>query len=291
MRSPWRKPEIQLTTYAEPVLGNLPVRDIDTRRVMKVIEPIWNDKRETASRIRGRIEVILDWAAVYGYRDIDNPARWKGKIDKLLPSRSRTTIVQHHPALPYIEIPAFMASLRQQKGIAAAALEFTILTAARTGEVLGALWSEINFETRSWVIRADRMKAAHEHRVPLAQPAIGILRRMEKLKCGNIVFPSPRQNDESLSNMAMLTVLKRMERPDLTTHGFRSTFRDWVSEQTDTQREVAEAALAHTIGSAIEAAYRRGDLFEKRRSLMGLWGDYCEKNAGGRRVFKFEAKF
>ena len=216
----------------------------------------------------------MDWAAVHGYRDADNPARWQGKIDKLLPARSRGSKVKHHPALPYKEMPEFMKALHIQTGVAAAALEFSILTAARTSEVLGADWSEINFQTNLWVIPEGRMKAAREHRVPLALAAIAVLRKMGAEKGEGPVFPNSRDG-RCLSNMAMLSVLKRMGRSDLTAHGFRSTFRDWAAEATDAPREVAEIALAHAVGNAVEAAYRRGDLLEKRHQLMAAWADYC----------------
>lgn len=267
--------EATINAYAVPVFGDKAVQDVDTRLVMKILSPIWHKKRETASRVRGRIEAILDWAAANGYRDGDNPARWKGKIDMLLPGRTKTSRVKHHPALPYDEIPSFMSTLRDQPGVAAAALEFAILTAARTSEVLGASWSEVNFSTSTWVIPANRMKAGREHRIPLSNRTVCILKVMEKLRIGEAVFPSSHSG-KHLSNMAMLSVLKRMGRSDLTTHGFRSTFRDWAAEKSNFQREVAEMALAHAIGSAVEAAYRRGDLFEKRRQLMEAWSSYCD---------------
>lgn len=263
-----------LASYAYPVIGETLVREVDTRLIMKVLDPIWHTKRETASRVRGRIEAILDWATVRGYREGDNPARWKGKIDMLLPGRSRATKVKHHPALPYTEIPAFMLRLRSQLGNAAMALEFAILTAARTNEVLGASWSEIDFVSRTWTIPEPRMKSGREHRVPLSQNAMILLRKVKETSIGEFLFANP-QSQRPLSNMAMLSVLKRMGRQDLTTHGFRSSFRDWVSERTDAQREVAEMALSHSIGNSVEAAYRRGDLYEKRRILMAAWDKYC----------------
>ncbi len=264
-----------LSKYAEPVFGSRSVKDINITLVMQVLDPIWNEKRETAKRLRGRIERILDWATAKGFRQGENPARWKGLIDRLVPSHSKIAKVKHHAALPYAEIPAFMESLRAQNGVAAAALEFAILTAARTGEVVGATWTEVSLEKRVWTVPEGRMKAGREHRVPLSQPAISLLRRMEHLRNGDAIFPSQRKGYH-LSNMALLNVLKRMERTDLTAHGFRSTFRDWVAECTETSREVAEMALAHSIGNAVEAAYRRGELFEKRRVLMAAWADYCD---------------
>ena len=264
-----------LKTYAEPIIGSLPVASVNTDWVLKVLDPIWSKKPETASRVRGRIESILDWATVRGYRTGENPARWRGLLDNVLPSQRKVSRTKHHAALPYSEIGMFLQSLRNQDGIAASALEFAILTAARTSEVIGATWSEINLDTKIWCIPGGRMKAGREHRVPLSASAIVLLRRRETHKTGQAVFPG--QNvDSHLSNMAMLATLKRMNRADLTTHGFRSTFRDWVAECTDVPREVAEMALAHLVGNQVEAAYRRGDLFEKRKTLMGNWANYCE---------------
>jgi integrase len=263
-----------IKAYAAPMFGTRRVAEINIELVLRVLEPIWATKPETASRLRGRIEAVLDWAKVRGYRVGDNPARWKGNLDKLLPKQKKAGKVKHHAALPFADLPNFIGALRQQKGIGAAALEFVILTASRTSEVIGATWSEINFETRVWSIGQERMKAGRAHRVPLTANAINILRRMEKIKDGEAVFPGQKPNSH-LSNMTLLSILRKMGRPDLTTHGFRSTFRDWVSESTDFSREVAEMALAHTIDSKVEAAYRRGDLFEKRRILMQHWANYC----------------
>jgi integrase len=261
-----------LQTYAYPLLGDVSVQAIDTTLIMKVIEPIWATKPETANRVRGRIESILDWATVRGYREGENPARWRGHLDKLLPSRSKVRKTQHHSALPYAELPAFMTLLREQQGIAARALEFTILTAARTGEVIGARRSEINRRESLWTVPAERMKAGKEHRVPLPGHALELA--VIAVEADNdFVFPGGRLS-QPLSNMAMLTVLRRMGRPDLTVHGFRSTFRDWASERTSFPSEVVEMALAHTIDSKTEAAYRRGDLFEKRRRLMEAWEEF-----------------
>jgi integrase len=265
-----------LATYVEPVFGSHLVKNVDTAAIMLVLDPIWHGKRETASRLRGRIEAILDWATARGYRQGENPARWKGGVEKLLPARTKSTKVKHHSALPYSELPNFIKALRAQPGVAAAALEFAVLTAARTSEVIGATWSEINFEKRMWIVPEGRMKAGREHRVPLSQAALGVLKRMEKLRNGDALFPSSSKTTH-LSNMALLSVLKRMGRTDLTAHGFRSTFRDWTAECTDTTREVAEIALAHSVGNAVEAAYRRGDLFEKRRGLMASWAEFCDK--------------
>ena len=263
-----------VATYCSPVFGKLPVQLVDVGLVMKAIEPLWATKPETAGRVRGRIERILDWAKVRGYRDGENPARWRGHLDHLLPARGKIRRVKHHAALAYADIPAFVTALRGRNAIAARALEFAILTAARTGEVLGAKWSEIDLDARVWVIPAERMKAAREHRVPLADRALELIKNMMASKQNDYVFHGDRR--ATLSNMSLLMLLRRMGRNDITTHGFRSTFRDWVEEQTDTPRAVAELALAHDVGNAVEAAYRRGDLFDKRRVLMSKWSKFCE---------------
>jgi integrase len=269
-----------IDTYCTPVFGKLQVQAIDVGLVMKVLEPIWTTKPETAARVRGRIERILDWAKVRGHRGGDNPARWRGHLDHLLPARGKVRRVKHHAALPYGEMPVFLAALKARDATAARALEFAIFTAARTGEVIGAKWDEIDLGGRAWIIPAERMKAGQEHRVPLSDHALEILKSMKKVQKNDHVFPGDRR--ETLSNMALLMLLRRMGRDDITAHGFRSTFRDWVEEQTDTPRAVAEMALAHTIGNAVEAAYRRGDLFEKRRVLMAKWANFCSRGA---RVF------
>jgi integrase len=270
-----------LETYASPVFGALPVQAVDIGLVTKVLEPIWSKKPETASRVRGRIESILDWARVRGLREGENPARWRGCLEKLLPARAKVRKVEHHAAVPYPELPAFMASLRSQEGVAARALEFTIVTAARSGETLGARWSEIDLGAKVWIVPADRMKADREHRVPLSIGALTVLKAMQKVREGEFVFAGSRR--AMLSNMAMAMLLRRMNRNE-TVHGFRSSFRDWVSERTNFPREVAEAALAHAIESKVEAAYRRGDLFEKRRKLMDAWGTFCTSAPAAGRV-------
>jgi len=272
-----------LTTYAYPVFGKQPVQLVDVGLIMKVLEPLWTEKPETAGRLRGRIEAVLDWATVRGYRQGDNPARWRGQLQSLLPARGKVRRVVHHPALPYAEAGAFLASLRAQEGIAALALEFLILTATRTSETIGARWDEIDLDAGLWTIPATRIKAGKEHRVPLSTPALAILKQLRKTTDGEFVFPGCRAK-RPLSNMAMLALLKRMSRSDLTAHGFRSTFRDWASEQTNYPREVAEMALAHAVGDKVEAAYRRGDLFQKRQRLMEAWAGYCAKPAGGKVV-------
>ena len=267
-----------LATYAGPVFGNIPVQSVDLALVLKAIEPIWRDRPETGSRLRGRIEAVLDWARVRGYRSGDNPARWRGHLDSLLPARARTRVVRHHVALPYGEIGAFMAQLREQEGIAALALEFTILTAARTGEVVGARAGEITVGGMLWTVPAERMKAGKEHRCPLSPRAVKIISALQTVATSEFVFPG-RRPDKPMSGMTMLALLKRMGRTDLTVHGFRSTFRDWCAEQTNYPREVAEAALAHNIGDTTEAAYFRADFLAKRRQLMTDWARFCQQPA------------
>lgn len=263
-----------LGTYVNPIFGGLPVQAVDVGLVLKAVEPMWATKPETASRVRGRIESILDWATARGYRQGENPARWRGHLENLLPRPSKVRRVEHHAALPYPEIASFMAELHQQEGVAARALEFAILTATRTGEVIGCRWSEVNVAERVWTIPAERMKAGKEHRVPLSGAALAIVETMFKIRQGDFVFPGGGTN-RPISNMAMLMLLRRMGREDLTAHGFRSTFRDWAAERTGFPAEVAEMALAHTVGDKVEAAYRRGDLFQKRRQLAEAWAKFC----------------
>jgi integrase len=270
--------ESTLATYAFPTFGHLPVQQVDVALVMKAVEPIWKTKTETASRVRGRIESVLDWATTRGHRRGNNPARWRGHLENLLPRRSKVQKVEHHPALPYEKVGAFMTELRAQECVAAEALEFLILTATRTSETIGATWKEIDLDRGLWSIPAERIKAGKEHRVPLGPAALAIVKEMAKARTGDFVFPG-RKAGKPLSNMALLALLKRMKRADLTAHGFRSTFRDWAAEQTNYPREVAEMALAHAIGDKVEAAYRRGDLFEKRRRLMDAWAAFCSKKA------------
>jgi integrase len=270
-----------LGTYVYPVFGSLPVQAIDVGLVMKVLEPIWRTKPETAGRVRARIEAVLDWAKARGYRNGENPAQWRGHLDNLLPARSKVRKVEHHPALPYGEMGDFIARLREQEGIAARALEFLILTASRTGEVIGARWEEFDLEKKVWTVPGDRMKAGKEHRVPLSDHAFAIIEgiKAERVNDHPFVFPGGRQG-KALSNMAMLQLLRRMGRGELTTHGFRSTFRDWAAECTHFPAEVAEMALAHTVSDKVEAAYRRGDMVQKRRELMDAWARYCETRPG-----------
>ena len=275
----WRNPKHRqqwrntLNTYVFPVFGKLSVADIDTDLVLRALEPVWTTKPETAGRVRGRIESILDWATTRGYRTGENPARWRGHLDHLLPKRSKVRRVRHHPALPYSQVGEFVIRLREMDNVSARALEFTILTAARTGEVLGALWDEIDPDGRVWTIPEERMKNSRQHRVPLSEPAVALLDSMRSTQRNDLVFPGNRPK-RPLSNMALTMLLRRTGHPDITVHGFRSTFRDWAAECTAFPREVAEMALAHTIGDSVEAAYRRGDLFDKRRDLMEAWAEF-----------------
>lgn len=279
-RAGWKNPkhieqwQNTLDTYCGPTFGKLPVQSVNTALVIKVLEPIWTTKNETARRLRGRIERILDWAKTRGYVAADNPARWRGHLDNLLPAPRSVQKVEHHAALPFQQISAFTRQLRAQEGTAARALEFAILTAARTGEVIGARWDEFDLRAKVWTVPGERMKSKREHRVPLSDPAARVIRALPRE--GEYVFAGG-QPDRPLSNMAMLALLQRMNRDDVTVHGFRSSFRDWAAEVSSFPREVAEAALAHVLSNKTEAAYRRGDLFEKRRRLMQGWADWCER--------------
>jgi integrase len=263
-----------LAAYVYPVIGALPVRAVDTTLVLKILEPIWTAKPETASRVRGRIELVLNWARSRGYRSGENPAQWRGHLDNLLPARGKVRRVKHHPALPYSEIGAFMAALRSQETGTAHALEFLILTAARSGEALGARWEEIDLAAKLWIVPAERMKGEREHRVPLSDAAVAVLNRMLPSSRQGLVFHDAVSGRRIVSK-APFDLLRRMGRGDLTAHGFRSTFRDWCAERTNFPNEVAEMALAHAVGDKVEAAYRRSDLFDKRRQLMAAWADYC----------------
>ncbi len=252
----------------------MPVEAVDVGAVLQVLEPLWYTKPDTASRVRGRIESILDWARTRGYRDGENPARWRGHLENLLPKRSKVRATQHHSALPYTEIGAFMVELAGQDAIAARALEFAILTAARKGEACGARWDELNIAERTWTVPASRMKAGKEHRVPLSKEAMAIVKAMAAIKSDSMIFPGAATN-RPLGGMVMWRLLSRMGRGDLTVHGFRSSFRDWAAERTGFPAEVAEMALAHAVSDRVEAAYRRGDLFDKRRQLADAWGKFC----------------
>jgi integrase len=267
-----------LAAYVSPVFGSVPVKDIDTGLVMRVLSPIWAEKSETASRVRGRIESVLSWAKVHGYRRGENPATWRGHLDQTLPPRGKVRKIKHHAALAYTEIGAFMVDLRQREAVAARALEFLILTITRTSETLGAKWDEIDFANWMWTIPTERMKAGREHRVPLSDAAVAVLDGMKAIRESDYIFPGQKRR-KSLSNMAMLILLRRMGRGDLTAHGFRSSFRDWCAEQTNFPSEVAEMALAHAVGDKVEAAYRRGDLLDKRRRLMDEWSLFCTARA------------
>lgn len=268
--------EGSIRNYASPIIGSMPVASIDTALILKVLQPIWVTKTETASKLRGRIESILDWATVSHFRVGANPARWKGHLDHLLADPSKVAKVTHYPALPWKEIGEFMVALRKCGGVAARAVEFGILTAARSGETRGARWDEIDMDAAIWTVPAARMKAGREHRVPLSMTAMTLLKSMPRVE--DLVFPGMKKN-VGLSNMTLSAVLKRMGRGDLTVHGFRSTFRDWCAESDANSfpREVCEHALAHKLPDKVEAAYRRGDLIEKRKVLMQAWADYCEK--------------
>jgi integrase len=269
-----------IATYVSPIIGSLPVAVIDLPLIRKVLDPIWISKNETASRVRQRMETVLAWATVSGFRTGENPARWRGHLDHLLPKPSKVQKEEHHPALPYAEIGKFMAALHGQSGIAALALEFTILTAARTGEVIAARWGELDQKKLTWTVPAERMKAGKEHTVPLSARAAEIIKALWKTKEGAFVFPGGKA-DTSLSNMAMSANLKRMGRTDITVHGFRSTFRDWAGEQTNFPREISEHALAHQLKDKAEAAYSRSTMPEKRRKLMEAWAQYCATKESG----------
>jgi integrase len=270
-RQQWRT---TLETYAAP-LWALAVDEVATEAVLGVLQPLWQRAPETASRLRGRIEAVLDFAKAHGWRSGENPAAWRGHLALILPKRQKLSR-GHFAAMPYVEVPAFMAALREREAMAALALEFLILTAAaRSGEVLGARWAEIDLNAKIWTIPATRMKAAREHRVPVSSRALAILTELDKAKTDDFVFFGQRPG-KPLSPMSLEVVLRRMKAEGATVHGFRSAFRDWAGETTSFPREIAEAALAHVSGDATERAYRRGDALEKRRELMEAWAAYCE---------------
>jgi integrase len=280
----WRNPKhaaqwaTTIRAYANPVFGDLPVGDVATTHVLAALEPMWLIKPETASRLRGRMERILDFAKTRGWRAGENPAAWKGHLALTLPARSKVRKVEHHAALPWPEIGDFMLALQDQQGVGARALQFAILTAARSGEVRGARWSEINRSTTTWLVPAARMKGTREHRIPLSEAALDVLRHMAEVRVSNdsdaLVFLG-RDAGRPLSDMSLTAVLRRMRLGELTAHGFRSSFRDWAAETTAYPTELVEMALAHAVSNKVEAAYRRGDLFDKRRRLMGDWAVYC----------------
>jgi integrase len=275
-----------LRMYAYPEIGALPVREVDTPLVVNVLQPVWSRAPETGNRLRGRIEAILGWATTSGFREGDNPARWRGHLENLLAKpgdakarkREAKGRTAHHPALPYPEIGGFMVELRKEEGVGARALEFAILTAARTGEVIGARWEEFDLKNRTWTIPAERMKSRREHRVPLSDAALAIVEEMAAIRSSDFVFPGMRHG-EGMSNMTLLALLRRMGRDDVTVHGFRSTFSDWCAERTAFPAEVREMALAHAVGDKVEAAYRRGDLFRKRLQLGKAWSKFCSAPA------------
>ncbi len=275
----WRN---TIETFANPVIGNLLLKDVALAHVLSVLEPIWRTKTETANRLRGRIEAVLDWATARGYRTEANPARWKGLLDMLLPAPNKIAKKDHHRAIPYVQMPKVMERLTSQDGIGSAALQFLILTASRSGEVRNAMWSEFDLDNGLWTIPAARMKAGKEHRVPLSEAALALIKHQKATSFCEFVFPSPNRsktntaNGAPLSDMTLTAVLRRMG-VDAVPHGFRSTFRDWCAEQTEYANEVAEMALAHAVSNKVEAAYRRGDLYGKRRNLMQDWADYCGK--------------
>ncbi len=276
-----------LEEYAAPVIGDMLVRDVALPHIMRILEPIWTKKTETAARVRGRVEAVLDWATVRGYRDGDNPARWRGHLDKLLAAPAKVAKVQHHRALSVDTVGEFMAALRTERGLGARALEFAILTAARSGEVRGATWDEIDLDKALWVVPASRMKAGKEHRVPLSPAAVTLLRSLPKVGGTNLAFPSSKNTP--LSDMTLTGVLRRMG-VDAVPHGFRSTFKDWASERTSYPAEMSEMALAHTISDKVEAAYRRGDLFEKRSRMMADWAAFCSTPTAGGKVLPLKKK-
>jgi integrase len=277
----WRNPKHRqqwrntLATYVYPSLGKLPVADVDTDAVLRVLQPIWRKKTETASRVRGRIEAVLSWASAKGLRNGTNPAQWRGHLEKLLPKKTKVRKVKHHAALPYAKLPAFMGRLRARAGVTPRALELTILTAVRTSEAIGARFEEFDLAARVWTIPGERMKAGEEHRVPLCDRVVAIVKEMAATRLGAYVFPGLKP-DAPLSNMAMLMMLRDLQ-PDVTTHGFRSSFRDWAGEETSHPHDICEAALAHTRKDKSHASYQRGDLLAKRRKLMTEWADYCTR--------------
>jgi integrase len=262
-----------IKNYAIPVIGKLAVADVDTGQVLKVIEPLWQTKTETASRVRSRIEQILDWCGVRGYRSGENPARWRGHLEHLLPARGKIQKTVHHAALPYGELPALMLALTAQEGVAAKALQFTILTAARTGEVLGATWDEIDFGNALWKIPGVRMKNGKPHTQPLSDRALEILRGLPRETDNAAVFIG--SNRAHVSSSAMPRLLERMGRTDIVVHGFRASFKTWAGERTRFASEIIEMSLAHTVGNAVEQAYQRSELLDKRRRLMQAWATYC----------------
>jgi len=292
-----------LATYASPTIGNLDVSMIETAHITKILSPIWAEKTETATRLRGRIESVLDWAKVNKYRIGENPARWKGHLDKLLANPSKVAPVEHHPALPYKETGVFMKALRKLSGSGCKAIEFAILTAARSGEVRCATWKEFDLDSALWVVPAERMKAGKEHHVPLSVEAVELLKSLPRIEGNDLVFPAPRGG--VLSDMTLTATLRRMDESRqkeegkgwqdrngkrITAHGFRSTFRDWAGETTGYPREVIEHAIAHQLADESEAAYARGTLFDKRRRLMADWAKFCGTTQAAGAVIPMQKK-
>jgi integrase len=292
--------ENTLAQYAQPVLGKMMVQDIDVRDVLRVLQPLWHSKTETASRLRGRIESVLSWATVSGHRKGDNPARWAGNLKELLPAPSKVAKEGNQPALTLEDAPRWFAALKTRDGMGARALQFLALTAARSQEIRGATWDEIDLENSLWIVPAARMKMAREHRVPLTDDAVALLKALPRLKDNPLVFPAARGGE--LSDMTVSAVMRRMSETDLVAggtgfldrvskrpavpHGLRSTFRDWVAERTSFPGEMAEVALAHKIGNAVEASYRRGDMIEKRRRMMGEWGAFLTEATRSAKVVR-----
>ena len=264
-------------TYAYPVIGDLPVRDINVSHIVQILEPIWSTKSETASRVRMRIEAVLDSAKLMGWRSGENPAVWRGGLEAALPRISKVRRVRHHPALPWQDIAEFMTALRGRAGTSPRAVELLILTAARSGEIRHARWEEVDLEHRLWTIPAERMKSGREHRVPLSPAALRLIERLPKIDGSPLLFPSFK--NRALSDMSLAAVLKRMKCGGITVHGFRSTFREWAAETTNHPGEAVEMALAHSVKNKVEAAYRRGDMLQKRRLLMEEWAAYCGYDA------------
>jgi integrase len=277
-----------LETFVYPFFGKLPIASIDTTLVMKALEPLWAKKPTTASRVRGRIESVLDWATARGYRQGENPARWKGHLENLLPHAAKLRVVKHHAALAYGELPAFMAALRTHDDVGARALAFVVLTAARSGEALKARWSEIDLPGRLWIVPAERMKKRREHRVPLSPAALAILKEMAAIRSGEFIFAEA--DGKHVDSDILRRVLRRLGRHDLTPHGFRSSFTDWCAERTHYPAEVRQMALAHVVDDAVEAAYRRGDMFEKRRKLGESWAAFCSQPVPAGEVVAIGAK-
>jgi integrase len=283
-----------LETYAFPVIGAMPVDQVDRAHILQILEPIWPSKTETAKRLRGRIENVLAWATVAGHREGDNPATWKGNLQQLLPAPSKISKRTHHPALAIEDAPRWYSTLLLRDGVASVALQLLALTAARSGEIRGATWHEIDLSARIWSIPADRMKMEREHRVPLSQAALALLVELPRYSGTDLIFPG--QSGKQMSDMTLSAVMKRMQLTEVEAgrkgwldsksgrpavpHGLRSTFRDWVDEKTDYPSDMAEIALAHRVGSSVEQAYRRGDMLEKRREMMQAWGKFLTSNAG-----------